>query len=373
MLVTSLVVGVLAVHGLIHLMGFAKAFGFAELPQLTQPISRAWGLAWLAAAILVLVSAAMFGVGHRRFWLVGAAALCVSQAVIIVAWRDAWAGTVANVVLLLLVSHAWLTVGPRSFHAQFTRDAQAGLARPIEAPLVTESDLAPLPGPVQRYLRQAGVVGQPRVRNYRLRFRGRIRSAPDSAWMPFEAEQQSFTDPPTRLFLMRARMFGLPVEAFHRLADGHATMQVKVVGLVPMVDARGDVMDRSETVTLLNDMCLLAPGTLLEPAIAWEPIDALTVRARLTNEGHTVTATLFFDEHGRLTNFESNDRSRLSPDGKTFTQLPFSTPVTGYRAFGATQLGARGDARYRLPEGPFTYGEFEIVDVAYNATITTAR
>ena len=35
----------LAVHGLIHLMGFAKAFGYAELPQLTQPISREMGVA----------------------------------------------------------------------------------------------------------------------------------------------------------------------------------------------------------------------------------------------------------------------------------------------------------------------------------------
>jgi ssRNA-specific RNase YbeY (16S rRNA maturation enzyme) len=30
----------LVVHGLIHLMGFAKASGFAELPQLTQSISQ---------------------------------------------------------------------------------------------------------------------------------------------------------------------------------------------------------------------------------------------------------------------------------------------------------------------------------------------
>jgi len=29
----------LVVHGLIHLLGVAKAFGFAELPQLTRPIS----------------------------------------------------------------------------------------------------------------------------------------------------------------------------------------------------------------------------------------------------------------------------------------------------------------------------------------------
>lgn len=34
-----IVAGLLAVHGLIHLMGFAKAFGYAELPQLMQPVS----------------------------------------------------------------------------------------------------------------------------------------------------------------------------------------------------------------------------------------------------------------------------------------------------------------------------------------------
>ena len=59
--------GVLAVHGVIHLMGFAKAFGYGKLRQLTQPISRAGGVAWLVAASLVLVSAVMFGLGHRRF------------------------------------------------------------------------------------------------------------------------------------------------------------------------------------------------------------------------------------------------------------------------------------------------------------------
>ena len=32
------------VHGALHLPGFAKAFGFASLPQLTQPISRAASL-----------------------------------------------------------------------------------------------------------------------------------------------------------------------------------------------------------------------------------------------------------------------------------------------------------------------------------------
>jgi hypothetical protein len=363
-----IVAALLVVHGLIHLMGFAKAFGYTRLPQLTQPISREAGLLWLAATVLVVASAAMMVVWQRSFWIVGAVALVISQAVILSAWRDAWAGTIMNVVLLLMVAHGWLTEGPTSFHAQFERDVAAGLGRPLEAAVVTEADLALRPEPVQRYLRATGVVGRPRVRNYRLRFLGRIRSAPGARWMPFEAEQQSFADQTTRLFLMRARMFGLPVEAFHRLIGGRATMQVKIAGAIPMVDARGDVMDQSETVTTFNDMCLLAPSTLLDPGIVWQPVDARTVRARFTSAGRAVSATLLFGDDGLLTNFFSDDRSRSSPDGKRFTRLRFSTPVRDYRDFGPARLAAHGEARWMLPEGEFTYGEFDLQEVVYNTT-----
>ena len=75
-------IALLGVHGLIHLMGFAKGFGYAGLSQLTQPISRVWGLAWLAAALLVTTTAVMMAVGARSYWIAGAVALLVSQAVI---------------------------------------------------------------------------------------------------------------------------------------------------------------------------------------------------------------------------------------------------------------------------------------------------
>ncbi|MEO8679386.1 MAG: DUF6544 family protein [Vicinamibacterales bacterium] len=359
------IVGVLTLHGLIHLMGFAKAFGYAALPQLTQPISREWGVLWLLAGGLVVATAVMLAAGARTYWIVGAAALVLSQVLIVTAWRDAWAGSAANAVLLLVVAYGFLTEGPWSFHAQYLHDVEAGLSRSVDQRIVDEADLSPLPEPVQRYLRVTRAVGQPRVQNYRVRFTGRIRSAPDAAWMPFDVEQQSFADQPTRLFLMRARMFGVPVEAFHRLTDGHATMRVKVAGAVPIIDARGDEMDRAETVTLFNDMCLLAPGTLVGPNLTWEPVDASTARARFTHRGHTISATLFFDADGRLVNFESDDRSRSMPDG-TFTKLRFSTPVRAYRDFGPLHLAGYGEARWRLPEGEFTYGEFTMREVVTN-------
>ncbi len=365
-------VGLLTLHGLIHLMGFAKGFGYAELSQLTQPISHGWGLLWLLGSGLVLATAVMLALGSRSYWIVGAIALTVSQLLIVAAWRDAWAGSAVNAVLLVVVAYGFLTEGPWSFHAAYLRDVDAGLSRPVDTRVITGADLDPLPGPVRRYLRLTRAVGQPRVRNYRIHFTGRIRSAPDAPWMPFEAEQHSFADEPTRLFLMRARMFGMPVQAFHRLIDGHATMRVSGAGVVPIVDDGGDAMDRAETVTLFNDMCILAPGTLVGPGISWEPMDASTARARFTQHGHTITATLFFAADGRLVNFESDDRARSVPDGR-FADARFSTPLRDYRDFGPLFLAGYGEARWRLPEGEFVYGEFTMRDVVANETSRAAR
>jgi uncharacterized protein DUF6544 len=342
----------LAVHGLIHLMGFAKGFGMA--------------LVWLVAALVMLATAVMLLIGARGWWLVGACALMLSQAVIVSSWRDAWAGTIANVVLLVAVVYGSGTEGPWSFRARFERDVAQRLGQPIEMPVVTEHDVAHLPEPVKRYLRAAGVVGRPRVVNYQVHFTGRIRSGPDTPWMPFEARQQSFAERPGRFFLMHARMYGLPVEAFHRLTDGHAAMQVKLAGTIPIADARGDAMDRSEAVTLFNDMCILAPATLIDRHIEWESVDGRTARARFRNGAHTISATLFFAEDGVLSNFVSDDRSRASSDGRTFTRLRFSTPVASYRNFGPARLATHGEARWTLPEGEFTYGEFDLQQVAYN-------
>ncbi|MCB9786916.1 MAG: hypothetical protein H6744_09525 [Deltaproteobacteria bacterium] len=357
---------IVGLHGLIHLMGFAKAFGLADLPQLSQAISKPMGLLWLAACVLSLAAVVTLFVRPQIWWILGAAAAVTSQIAIFSAWQDARFGTIANLLLLAGAAYGYLTQGPTSFAAEMKRELGPRLASSLEAPLVQEADLAPLPDPVQRYLRLVGVVGQPRVRNYALRFSGRIRGGPEDRWMPFVATQQSFTAPPARFFLMRARMRGLPVHAFHRLDGGHATMRVRALGAIPVADARGEVMDQAESVTLLNDMCLLAPGTLLDPALTWEAIDARTARVRLEHGGHSVSATLHFDARGLLRDFVSDDRYQIDPGGGAPRKLRFSTPVTAYARFGSHYLASHAEGRWHAPEGEYAYGEFEVLDAAFN-------
>ena len=91
----------LGVHGLIHLAGFAKGFGFAEVAALKLPIGRTAGVLWLVAAIGFLASAFMLHAAPTRWWLVGLPALLVSQTLVVLFWSDAKFGTILNVIVLV--------------------------------------------------------------------------------------------------------------------------------------------------------------------------------------------------------------------------------------------------------------------------------
>lgn len=363
-----ILIALLVIHGLIHLLGFAKAFDLAQPPQLQAAISRPMGILWLAVAVLLLVGAGMVLLAVRWWWIPAALGVGLSQVLIFTAWNDAKAGTIANILLLVPIVIAALGVAPWSFRSLYSREVAIGLLEHSQQPrLLTEADIAHLPTVVQRYLAFVGAINKPQVLNYRLRFSGALRNGPDSKWMPMTAYQQSFANPPARLFIVESSMFGIPFNAFHRYVGPEATFKVRLASLLTVVDAHGVEMNKSETVTLLNDMFLLAPATLIDPNIIWEEIDPQTVRATFTNAGNTISAVVTFDSSGALINFVSDDRSRTT-DGKAYQQLRWSTPVGEWREFGGRKLPVKGEAIWALPGGEFAYGRFELLEVQYNVT-----
>ena len=362
----------LLLHGLIHLSGLAKAFGFAELPQLTQQISKPMGLVWLCAALLYVATTVALFASPTRWWMVGTAALVVSQVAVLSSWIDARFGTIANVIVLAGVVIGFASVGPWSLRAQFERDVSDGLRRTASMPLLRDADIAALPSVVQRYIRVSGAIGQPRVQNFRAHFQGRIRSGPAARWMVFTGQQYNFFDAPSRLFYMDATMFGIPLKVLHRFVGPSATMRVKLVALVPLVNARGPIMDKAETVTLFNDLCVFAPGALMSPNISWREIDAHTVNATFTNLAHTVSAVLSFNGAGELIDFVADGRGAVSADGKSFVEMRWSTPLRDYRGFGVHRMASHGDGVWHAPAGDYSYVEFDIDDLEFNVS-TPAR
>ena len=391
----------LAIHGAIHFMGPAKAFGWSELEALTQPISRAMGVFWLVTGVTVLAAAVHLTVAPRSWWITGLVAAALSQAVVFSAWQDARFGTVANLIVLAAVAYTFLSAGPWSFRVRYERAVDetaaaasvvpwssregatgssggvhtsgAADASPADGPPGTDGsdvlrpeDLAHLPEAVRRYVVASGFVGAPKVAGFRVVSRGRIRASPDDPWMPFMAEQQNTLDPPSRIFHMRARRAGLPVDVLHVYRDGRATMRARVLSLVPVVDERGPEMDRAETVTLFNDLALMAPGGLAHADVLWETAGEGRVRGRFSAGSETVSALLLFDDDGELVDFVSDDRF-AAVDGELLAWT-WSTPVGSRQEVDAAgrrvRVVHRGDGRWH-PDGgaPYTYLELEVVEL----------
>lgn len=363
------VVALLVVHGLIHLLGATKGLGWARVEQLKQPIGTTAGVGWLVAAALVLTAAVMIAAGAPTWWwLVVLGAAAVSQLVIVTSWSDAKVGTLPNVVLVLVAVLGFASLGPTSLHAAYADRADELLATiPANQRIVSGSDLAALPGPVATYVRRSGAIGKPRVTGFYATVRGRIRSGPDTAWMPFSGHQLDVFGPePQRLFYINATRSGLPITVFHDYDANTATMRGRVAGLVQVIDASGPEMDQGETVTVFNDLVVFAPAALIDAPIAWEPIDDAHVRATYTVGDQTVTAELVFNDAGDLVDFVSQDRFQSSEDGKSFASMPWSTPLQRYREIRHRRLATTGEGLWHAPDGTFAYIDFSVDDITYN-------
>lgn len=234
--------------------------------------------------------------------------------------------------------------------------------------ILEEKDIVHLPDAVKKYLRYTGSLGKPKIQSVYIKASGKIRSKPTDDWMNFTSEQHNFFGNPARFFYIKAKKTGITAAGLHVYKNQTATMEIKVAGLFKVVDAKGLEMNQGETVTVLNDMCFMAPASLTEKNIQWEEIDPLHVKARYTDGNITVEAILTFDSEGRLIDFISNDRFETS-DGKIYKNYAWRTPVKEYGTFNGYRLPSKADVIWVHPEGDFCYGEFRLEEIIYNKII----
>lgn len=234
--------------------------------------------------------------------------------------------------------------------------------------IIGKEDMEHLPPVVRRYIEITGFAGRERVKNFRAEFKGGIRSKPSDEFMKLHSVQYNFIDEdPSRIFYISARKMGIPAAGLHLYLRRTAIMVIRVLGLFKVVDAKGPEMNQGETVTLFNDMCFMAPGTLIDRRITWEKVDDLTVNATFTNGEIRISATLYFNGKGELINFMSNDRYE-TVDGRSYRNLPWITPVSAYGEFNGYHLPSEAELIYRHPSEDFCYGRFSLQSMDYNLT-----
>ncbi len=355
----------MAIHGLIHLMGFAKAFGLAEIKELTLSISKPFGILWLLTFLLFICSSYLYFQKNNQWWIIGIIAVLISQILVFYFWKDAKFGTAVNLIILVAVTIGY---GNWSFENKYKNDVAGALDQTENIPveLISENDLNHLPPPVQKYLRYVGIVGKPKVNNAKIVFSGKMREK-GKDFFPFTSEQYNFMERPSRLFFMKAKVKGITTNGYHVYKNKSAGMHIKLLSLIPVVDWKAETGEegfKTETVTFFNDMCLLAPGALIDRKIKWEDINETSARAIFSNKGVEISAVLYFNKKGQLINFISDDRCAM--ESGSLKNYRFSTPVGNYTTINGYNLCSYGEAVWHYPEGEFVYGEFNIMNVMYN-------
>jgi hypothetical protein len=141
---------IIILHGLIHLMGFVKAFGFADISELNLAVSRSWGLLWMISALTLIIAGILWILNMENWWIAALIGLILSQILIFTFWQDARFGTIPNLIILSVLISGFLRHSPpepitinesASFEERYGNNEGASRAEPrLFSPFELEID-----------------------------------------------------------------------------------------------------------------------------------------------------------------------------------------------------------------------------------------
>ncbi len=351
------------VHGLIHIMGFMKAFSLGDISQLSQTISKPLGILWLLTAILLLVSCCLFLLGKTYWPIVAILGVLLSQLLIMLVWKDARFGTVVNLLLIVICIPAY---GKFRFD-KMVRSETSTLFQgsPVNHDyILREQNIEHLPPIVQQWMQYSGVVGRKPVRWIRLKQNGTLRRESGGKWIPFRATQ--YFDAVVPGFVWSAEAHALPfidMTARDKLYEGKGEMLIKLASIIPIVDEKDNKkIDSGTALRYLAEVCWF-PSAALNPTIRWEQIEDNSVKAYFTQNDQEVFGIFKFSPTGKIISFEA---LRYYGAGKNAALETWLIEILDFRSFNGFILPNRCQVTWQLDDRDFTWLQFEVTDLDYD-------
>ena len=353
----------LLLHGLLHFIGFAKAFKLASLPQLELHMSRSLGMLWLIAGIIFLGVVVLFLLDKKYWPFFALAGVIISQSLIIISWQDTKFGTILN-TLILIVSIPALG----NFHFKdMLKNEKETFRKELTEPgkeVVTMENVQSLPPAVIKWLETAGVIGKPEISYGHLKQTGEMRTSPDGNWMSFEAQQVVNLENPSFIWDTEVKM--APLITLHgrdKLMNGNGEMLIKLLSLVPVVDEDpGEKMNTGAMLRFLGEICWFPSAALCE-FITWEETGRYTAKATLRIGQTEVSGDFTFNGAGDMESFEA---LRYYGGGEEAKQEIWFIKALEYREFSGYRIPAKCAVTWKLPEGDFNWLNLEITSIEFN-------
>jgi hypothetical protein len=357
---------IVILHGLIHLIGFMRAFKLATISQLTQSISRPVGLLWLFTALLFLAVSVIFLIKEEWWWMIAAPAILLSQVLIIICWQDAKYGTIANIIILIATI---VSFGNWQFQTMVRREIKSfNTITSGEKRILTNDMLDTLPTVVQKWLKRSNVTGKEMIQTVYLEQKGEMRTTPDGRWMPYEARQWFITDKPGFIWEADVKAApGIHLKGRDKYENGQGHMLIKLLSLFTVADATGSETNQGAMLRYLAEI-IWFPSAAVSDYIQWEQIDTVTAEATMTFGDITASGIFNFNTNYDLISFEAR-RYYDRKEGATMEDWLIQADQDGYREFDGIRIPASGTVTWKLKEGDYRWLKLEIGDIHYNKQI----
>lgn len=94
---------IIFIHGLLHLMGYSKAFQYSGIKHIKAHISRPIGILWIMGCLFFIATGVLFLLNNDYWQIAGIVSIVLSQIVIIIGWKNARYGTIVNLLILTAI------------------------------------------------------------------------------------------------------------------------------------------------------------------------------------------------------------------------------------------------------------------------------
>ncbi len=265
-------------------------------------------------------------------------------------------------IALIPVAIAALAVLRKLDRREFKLVAASLRQSPAAATIPFQEELLDdLPGAARRYFLHAIEPGTPLARTVELEMSGQFRTGPDQPWQSMRATE---TLTPGRGFTWQARIGdGKRLEGGDWYVAGAGRLRVWRWGLVPLVNASGLDIVRSDIGRLAAESIWSPAGLLLHQGIRWEAAGEDAAMALFEIDGFPVELTLLVDPSGRLLEVQLPRWGNWTEEGD-HDYIPFGVSVTAEKTFDGYTIPTEVTAGW----WPDTSGHFDF----FRATIERA-
>ena len=351
------------IHGLIHLMGFCKAFGILDIKELSLPISKPYGIVWLLSFLFLISAAILYSVKFNYWWLFGIIGVTLSQMLIFYFWSDAKFGTVPNIVISLAVIIAFLDL---NFNKKIDNEILAILSQSesTKNEIVTDQELSNLPSPVKKWLINSGIVGKERINKVWLSQKALMKMKPEqSDWYEATAKQCITVDNPAFIWTVDLEMSPImQIKGRDKYEEGKGEMLIKMNSLINIVNEKGEKINEGTLQRFLGEIVWF-PSAALSPYIKWKEIDSLTAQAVMDYKGTTGKGTFYFNTDGDFVKFSALRFKGNEADDKRFEWI---ISAKDYTIIYDIKIPTELEATWIMENENWTWLKLEITDIVYN-------